>query len=203
MSAQLLEGTGVDVVSCEACSGNVFLCLPLPPLESIYSRVIFSDRYLIFCFESVNFFFWRSFVSVGPALSVGRGSARVGTLSALFTHDTPDTKSVVQPCTLSWKTAFGPKLNVKVRFRDGPLSCNIHFVQKLPVLLNSSRKCTCANTRLVFSAVFHFSLLQGELVTKFTALTGRPPIVVAGMTPTTSFNGGPLVAACANAGYVL
>ena len=42
---------------------------------------------------------------------------------------------------------------------------------------------------------------NGNVRTKFTELTGRPPIVVAGMTPTTSFNGGPLVAACANAGY--
>lgn len=37
--------------------------------------------------------------------------------------------------------------------------------------------------------------------TRMTALLGRPPIVVAGMTPTTSYFGHRLVAACANAGF--
>jgi len=39
------------------------------------------------------------------------------------------------------------------------------------------------------------------LHTRLTALLGRPPIIVAGMTPTTSFHGHRLVAACANAGF--
>ena len=42
---------------------------------------------------------------------------------------------------------------------------------------------------------------NGQVETAYTRLTGRPPILVAGMTPTTSFNGGKLVAVCANAGY--
>ena len=37
--------------------------------------------------------------------------------------------------------------------------------------------------------------------TKFSRIIGKPPLMVAGMTPTTSFYGLNLVAACANAGY--
>lgn len=39
--------------------------------------------------------------------------------------------------------------------------------------------------------------------TRYTKLTGRPPIMVAGMTPTTSVNGLELVAAASNAGYTI
>ena len=42
---------------------------------------------------------------------------------------------------------------------------------------------------------------QAFVSTKFTEILGKRPIVIAGMTPTTSINGVPLVAACANAGY--
>lgn len=44
---------------------------------------------------------------------------------------------------------------------------------------------------------------NGEVVvdTLFTRLTGRPPIMMAGMTPTTSFYGIDLVAACNSAGF--
>ena len=106
--------------------------LPLPPLFSksidsichakfweCFEFWSLSDLFLwSFCWSCILillFSFWGSVISVGFALSVGRGSARVSTLSALFTHDTPDTKSEPQPGTLSWKTTFGPKLNVKVR----------------------------------------------------------------------------------------
>lgn len=37
--------------------------------------------------------------------------------------------------------------------------------------------------------------------TSFSRLLGRPPVMVAGMTPTTSLHGVPLVAACTNAGF--
>jgi fatty acid synthase subunit beta len=40
---------------------------------------------------------------------------------------------------------------------------------------------------------------QMYLQTKFTRVTGKPPVMVAGMTPTTSH--GDFVAACMNAGY--
>ena len=39
------------------------------------------------------------------------------------------------------------------------------------------------------------------LDTAYTRLTGRPPVLVGGMTPTTSLLGGPLVAACLRAGF--
>jgi fatty acid synthase subunit beta len=44
---------------------------------------------------------------------------------------------------------------------------------------------------------------DGKLVlhTKFTELTGKPPCIMSGMTPTTSVNGLDLVAACGNGGY--
>ena len=44
---------------------------------------------------------------------------------------------------------------------------------------------------------------DGKVVlnTKFTALTGKPPCIMSGMTPTTSVNGLDLVAACGNGGY--
>ncbi len=44
---------------------------------------------------------------------------------------------------------------------------------------------------------------DGQVVidTLFARLLGRPPLLVAGMTPTTSLNGVPLVAAATNAGY--
>ena len=55
----------------------------------------------------------------------------------------------------------------------------------------------------------HASCLQakrasdGALVlnTKWTALTGKPPCIMSGMTPTTSVNGLDLCAAAANGGY--
>jgi len=37
--------------------------------------------------------------------------------------------------------------------------------------------------------------------TKFTRLTGKPPVILPGMTPTTSFHGIDLVAACNSAGF--
>ena len=44
---------------------------------------------------------------------------------------------------------------------------------------------------------------DGKLLldTRFSRLLGRPPVMVAGMTPCTSYYGTPLVAACTNAGY--
>jgi len=44
---------------------------------------------------------------------------------------------------------------------------------------------------------------DGRLIvhTRFSQLTGRAPLLVAGMTPTTSHSGVRLVAAAANAGY--
>ena len=57
--------------------------------------------------------------------------------------------------------------------------------------------------RLAAAAADAGSDAGSTLDTKFTRLTGRPPILVAGMTPTTSFNGPPLVAALANAGYAV
>lgn len=42
---------------------------------------------------------------------------------------------------------------------------------------------------------------DGKLVNKFTCVLNKPPVVVAGMTPTTSFNGIDLVAAVQNAGF--
>jgi hypothetical protein len=59
MSAQLLEGTGVDVVSCEACSGNIFVLITSSSIileihqlnmSCKILNVLNSDRFLIFFF---------------------------------------------------------------------------------------------------------------------------------------------------------
>jgi malonyl CoA-acyl carrier protein transacylase len=53
-----------------------------------------------------------------------------------------------------------------------------------------------------WEAEFALRLEHGTVQSRFTMLTGRPPIMVAGMTPTTSEKGIRLVAAVAKAGYL-
>ena len=52
-----------------------------------------------------------------------------------------------------------------------------------------------------WTSEFAPSLAGGRIDTKFSRLVGKPPVIVAGMTPTTSFHGVELVAAALNAGY--
>eukprot|EP01046_Picozoa_sp_COSAG06_P052950 COSAG06_NODE_9034_length_2007_cov_1.970126_2_plen_87_part_00 len=46
-------------------------------------------------------------------------------------------------------------------------------------------------------------MCAGKLIvdTKFTQATGKPPVLMSGMTPTTSMLGIDLVSACSNGGY--
>ena len=82
-----------------------------------------------------------------------------------------------------------------------------------PVIKDGMLKKDCWGKSFQFnsiddSALRHFRFLfltfyclVGVVSTKFTIATGKPPLMVAGMTPTTSLRGVPLVAAVSNAGY--
>jgi fatty acid synthase subunit beta len=84
---------------------------------------------------------------------------------------------------------------------DGLLSAAAALCRELPAFFDASSAVAphwarAHGPRLV-------SALGGavKLDTAFSRLTGRPPVMIAGMTPTTSLRGGRLVAAALNAGF--
>ena len=89
------------------------------------------------------------------------------------------------------------------------IACCASASTKSPGLVSLDAAAAASNPingldwRAAFSPRVSKRRLDGLLYidSKFTRLVGKPPVMMAGMTPTTSLNGLDLVAACANAGF--
>lgn len=128
-------------------------------------------------------------ISFGPGSVAGHlmANALVGTGIQVIQANDPDSKSKENAATASSSSSrSSAKSLAAILTAEKP--------ERIPVATPWGEK---------FAPKIAVRACDGErvLMTKYTSTIGRAPVMMSGMTPTTSFHGIDLVAACANAGY--